>query len=72
MMVMGIVYEQHRNQGVELHQYNIQTGKNYDCDLDDETFVGKIPQLTVEQNIILHSGCIVSSDQKGNGTFNWH
>ena len=29
------------------------------------------PDLTVEQNVILHGGCIVSADQRESGTFQW-
>lgn len=72
MVAIGIVYERYRQQGVELHQYNIRTGTVYDCDLDGDVVNQRIPNLTVEQNIILHGGCIVSSDQRDSGTFDWN
>ncbi len=71
MVAVGIVYERFREQGLELHQYNIRNGNLYDCDLDGVAANSHIPNLTVEQNIILHGGCIVSSDQRECGTYPW-
>lgn len=71
MVAIGVIYERYRAQGVELHQYNIRTGTIYDCDLNGKTASGTIPALTVEQNIILHGGCIVSSELRESGTFDW-
>lgn len=71
MVAIGVVYERYREKGVELHQYNIRTGTVYDCDLDGDVVDSTIPDLTVEQNIILHGGCIVSSDQRDSGTYDW-
>lgn len=72
MVAIGVVYERYRAQGVELHQYNIRNGNIYDCDLNGKTASGIIPNLTVEQNIILHGGCIVSSAQRESGTYDWN
>lgn len=71
MVAIGVVYERHREQGIEMHQYNIRTGTVYDCDLDGDVVDGQIPDMTVEQNVILHGGCIVSADQRESGTFQW-
>lgn len=71
MTAIGIIYERYRNRGIELHQYNIRTGAVYDCDLNGQSVSGKIPSLTVEQNIILHGGSIVSAEQRKNGTYLW-
>lgn len=68
---VGIVCERHRDQGIELHQYNIRTGKVYDCDLNGKTASGDIPGMSVEQNIILHGGCVVSGEVRENGTLPW-
>lgn len=72
MTAIGIIYERYRNRGIELHQYNIRTGAVYDCDLNGQTVSGKIPSLTVEQNIILHGGSIVSDELRENGTYAWN
>ncbi len=71
MVAMGIVYERYREQGVELHQYNIRTGVVYDCDLNGKVVSRQMRDLTVEQNIILHGGSIVSDKLRENGTCAW-
>lgn len=71
MVAIGVVFERYREQGLQLHQYNIRNGMVYDCDLDDDVLDGTIPDMTVEQNIILHGGCIVSANERESGTFHW-
>jgi len=71
MTATGVIYERYRNQGVELHQYNIHTGKVYDCDLNGETVSARIPALTVEQMILLHGGSVVTQEQREDGTYEW-
>lgn len=68
---VGVVYERYREQGIELHQYNIRTGKVYDCDMNGQTVARELPALSVEQNIILHGGSVVAADRKRNGTYDW-
>lgn len=68
---IGVMCERYRSQGVELHQYNVRTGRVYDCDLNGRAVSGQLPDLTVEQNIILHGGSVVSSELRENGTFAW-
>ena len=62
LTAVGTVYERHRDSGIQLHQYNVRTGKVYDCDLDGITPSGDIPPLTVAQSIILHGGSVISKN----------
>lgn len=71
MAAIGVIYERYRSQGIELHQYNIRTGRVYDCDLNGKSVSGQIPDLTVEQNILLHGGSVVGADLRENGTYDW-
>lgn len=71
LAAVGIICERYREQGVELHQYNIGTGKVYDCDLNGKSVEGSLPGLTGEQNIILHGGCVVDAPQRECGTRGW-
>lgn len=71
MVAIGIVYERHKDKGIKLHQYNIRTGVVYDCDMDGRVFSSEIPSLTVEQNIILHGGSIVTDAQRAGCTYPW-
>ena len=71
MVAIGIVYERHKDKGIKLHQYNIRTGVVYDCDMDGRVFSSEILSLTVEQNIILHGGSIVTDTQRAGCTYPW-
>lgn len=71
LVAVGIVYERFRDRGLQLHQYNIRTGRVYDCDCDGTVVCGDIPDITVEQNIILHGGGVVTAEQKRYGTVYW-
>ena len=67
LTAVGTVYERHRDSGIQLHQYNVRTGKVYDCDLDGITPSGDIPPLTVAQSIILHGGSVISKNPGDRG-----
>ena len=71
MAAMGIVYERYRETGLELHQYNIRTGEVYDCDLNGSTVSAGIPDMTVEQNIILHGGSLVTDPDRQYTMYPW-
>ena len=68
---VGVVCERHRGQGVELHQYNVRTGRVYDCDVNGRSVSEQLPDMTVEQNIILHGGSVVTWEERENGTYPW-
>ena len=72
MAAIGIIYERFGGKGIKLHQYNIKTGAVYDCDMDGRVFSSEIPSLTVEQNIILHGGSIVTDAQRSGSTYSWN
>lgn len=68
---MGIVYERYRSRGIELHRYNIRTGRVFDCDLNGQNVSGTLPGLTPEQNVILHGGSVVTWQMRDSGTYPW-
>ena len=68
---MGIIYERYKEDGIELHQYNINTGKAYDCDLDGTTLSSNLPTMTVRENIVLHGGMVVDSSLRDSGSYDW-
>lgn len=71
LVAIGIVYERMKERHVQLHRYNIRTRRVYDCDQDGNVVSDDIPDVTVEQNIILHGGVVVTADQRGGGTEYW-
>ncbi len=68
---VGVVCERYRGQDVELHQYNVRTGRVYDCDVNGRSVSEQLPDMTVEQNIILHGGSVVTWEERENGTYPW-
>ena len=68
---MGIIYERYKENGIELHQFNINTGKAYDCDLDGTTLSSNLPTMTVRENIVLHGGMVVDSSLRDSGSYDW-
>ena len=59
LAAMGVIFERYRHRGIELHQYNVRTGKVYDCDRNGIPAPGACPLLSVEQNILLHGGSVL-------------
>ena len=71
LVAAGIVFERFQDKNIQLHRYNVKTGKVYDCDRDGWVVSGEMPDLTVEQNILLHGGAVITVDQKKSGTACW-
>lgn len=71
LVAAGIVYERFPEKKIQLHRYNVTSGKVYDCDGDGVVASGEIPSITVEQNIILHGGSVITAEQKKDGTIYW-
>ncbi len=71
LVAMGIVYEKYKNvKNVQMHKFNIASGKVYDCDSDGILPDAQPPELTVRDNIMLYGGSVVPYD--GNkGTPDW-
>ncbi len=71
MVAMGIVYERYKDRkNVQMHKFNIGSGRVYDCDSDGIIPDLLTPELTVRDNILLYGGSVVPYD--GNkGTFDW-
>ncbi len=71
LVAAGIVYERFPEKKIQLHRYNVSSGKIYDCDGDGTVADGEVPSITVEQNVILHGGAVVTAEQKPHGTIYW-
>lgn len=71
LVAAGIIFERFQEKNIQLHRYNIKNGKVYDCDRDGWVVSGELPDLTVEQNVVLHGGAIITTEHKKIGTFFW-
>lgn len=71
LFAMGIVSERYRNTGkIQMHRFNIRSGRVYDCDKDGNLPDIEQPKLTVKDNIVLYGGTIVPYNGK-KGTYDW-
>lgn len=73
LVAAGIVYERCLSRGIrlQLHRYNVRNSKITDCDLDGNVLSETVPSLTVEENMILHGGVVVTEEQDEDGTILW-
>lgn len=73
LVAMGMVFERFKDRNLQMHRFNLRSNTVYDCDHDGETvFEGDMPKLSVDDNIKIHGGKVVSSDIKSDGTFRWN
>lgn len=58
----GIVYEKYKNKGVHvnMHRFNIRSGRVIDCDLDGKTMMeDNAPEISVEENVRIWGGLVI-------------
>ena len=71
LVAMGIVCERFKDKNIQLHRFNPRTNTIYDCD-NDGTTVKKDPlYLTVDENITIYGGEIITDPDSINSTYEW-
>ncbi len=56
----GIVYERYKDKNVQLHRFNINNNRIYDCDNDGNVItVNENTRLTVKENVRIYGGEVV-------------
>ncbi len=70
LVAVGTVFCAHRDK-VQLHRFNIQNGKMYDCDADGQVLAAKPVALTVEESILAYGGRVIYEDEKAGATYRW-
>lgn len=68
-LAAGIVYGRHAERGIQLHRYDLKSGRIFDYDQDGFVPQGDKPRLTVEELAQLSGGTIVTEEQKKDGTY---
>ncbi len=71
LVAVGAVFCAHRDK-VQLHRFNIQNGRMYDCDADGQVLATKQTALTVDENIKAYGGRVIYDDEKPNTTYRWN
>ena len=63
LVAMGIVYQRYKDtKKLQMQRFNIRNGVVTDCDDDGTVIYEGVPELTVEENIMLHGGSIRKSE----------
>lgn len=71
-LAAGILYGRHPERGIQLHRYDLKSGRIFDYDQDGFVPQGDAPYLTVEELALLSGGTIVTEEQKKDGTVRWN
>ena len=73
LVAAGIVYERyHDKKNLRLQRVNIRNNTVMDCEIDGVSEESPMPELTLEENILLYGGDIVyASETDGIGTSVW-
>ena len=72
LFALGMVYERNRDKQIQIHRMGIRNNKIYDCDKDGNTIYEAVPQLSVEENIIIYGGDVAYGDIDEENTYRWN
>lgn len=69
LVALGVVFDKYKDKNIQVHRFNINTGKYYDCDGDGKTVFdieqvdGDLhPYMTMEQNAKIYGGVLKDTD----------
>lgn len=61
LVAMGVVFERYRNvKNIQMHRFNIGSGKIIDCDSDGTVVQYEEPKISVCEQVLLHGGAVSS------------
>ncbi len=59
LVAMGIVYHNYKDtKNIQMQRFNVRNGVVTDCDNDGTVIYDGVPNISVEENIILHGGSV--------------
>ncbi|MBQ3403812.1 MAG: DUF1887 family protein [Oscillospiraceae bacterium] len=71
LFAMGMVYERFKDRGVRVHKFNVRSGTVAEHQFGGRETEAPAPMLTVEENILLHGGKVVTLEDRKDGTVSW-
>lgn len=71
ILALGMVYTKFPDKNIQIHKFNINKNKVYDCDFDGNTINNKNLSLTVDENIQIHGGDVLYGNVDENHTYKW-
>ena len=72
LVAAGIICERFKDRHIQMHRFNIRSGRIADVDQDGQTiWETEAPALSVEDNVRLYGGDVVYEEQRKNTTYRW-
>ena len=71
LVAMGIVYQKYPEKNIKIQRFNVNKCTVTDCDNDGCVIYKGEPELTVEENIVLHGAAIKYSNNPQKGTYTY-
>lgn len=72
LVAVGIVRERYADKHIQLQRVNLYTNEVFDCDADGEVASGKVPALSVEENVRVYGGKVVFEHERKDTTYCWN
>lgn len=72
LVAMGMVYQKYKGvKKIQMQRFNVNNGVVTDCDNDGTILYSGKPELSVEENIVLHGGVIRYKKDGEDRTYQW-
>lgn len=70
LVAVGIVFDRYSDR-VRLHRFNIGTNHLTDCDADGKVCITAPFDMTVDENVTIYNGRVITAEESPLGTFKW-
>lgn len=71
LVAMGIVYQKYSDKNIQMQRFNVRNGIVIDCDNDGTVIYSGLPEISVEENIMIHGGVGRYESDADDRTFSW-
>lgn len=71
LVAMGIVYQKYSDKNIQMQRFNVRNGIVTDCDNDGTIIYSGVPEISVEENIMIHGGVVRYEAEDDDRTFSW-
>lgn len=71
LVAVGIIAERYKDRKFQFHRYNVESGRMIDCDDDKTTEYISPVKLTVDENIKLLGGKVLTPEERRDGGDEW-
>ncbi len=70
LVALGVIFEKYGKR-IHIHRFNIHTDSLVDCDADGNVCTTVSASLSVDENIRIYGGRIITSDEVEGGMYDW-